>query len=62
MGDTKLFEPILGITTPLHWARVGLKTVAKRVDLWLEHEATRWSCPECGEVLPGFGHANAHLP
>jgi hypothetical protein len=36
MQDTKLFEPILGITTPLHVVRAGLKTVDKRVDLWLE--------------------------
>ena len=61
MQDTKLFEPILGITTRLHVVRAGLKTVDERVDLRLEHEATRWSCPECGEVLPGFDHANAHL-
>jgi hypothetical protein len=60
MQDTKLFEPILRITTPLHAVRAGLKTVDKRVDLWLEHEATRWSCPECGELLPGFDHAKAH--
>jgi transposase len=59
MRDTKLFETILGITTPWHVARVELKTEDKRVDLWLEHEATRWSCPECGDVLPGFDHAEA---
>jgi len=38
MQDTKLFETILGITTPWHVARVELKTEDKRVDLWLEHE------------------------
>ena len=59
MQDTKLFETILGITTRWHVARVELKTEDKRVDLWLEHEATRWSCPECGDVLPGFDHADA---
>ena len=48
MQDTKLFETILGITTPWHVARVELKTEDKRVDLWLEHEPTRWPCPECG--------------
>ena len=59
MRDTKLFETILGITTPWHVARVELKTEDKRVDLWLEHEPTRWPCPECGDVLPGFDHAEA---
>ena len=31
MQDTKLFETILGITTPWHVARVELKTEDKRV-------------------------------
>ena len=57
MQDTTLFETILGITTPWHVARVELKTHEKRVDLWLEHEPTRWPCPECGELLAGFDHA-----
>src|SRR5260370_42519276 len=57
MQDTKLFETILGITTPWHVARVELKTEDKRVDLWLEHEPTRWPCPECGGALPGVDHA-----
>ena len=57
MQDTTLFETILGITTPWHVARVELKTDEKRVDLWLEHEPTRWPCPECGELLAGFDHA-----
>jgi hypothetical protein len=43
--DTKLFETILGITSPWHVARVELKTAEQRVELWLEHEATRWPCP-----------------
>lgn len=57
MQDTKLFETILGITAPWQVVRVELKTEDKRVDLWLEHEATRWACPECGELWPGFDHA-----
>src|SRR2546422_2872797 len=57
MQDTKLFETILGITTPWYVARVELKTEDKRVDLWLEHEPTRWPCPDCGAELPGFDHA-----
>jgi len=57
--DTKLFETILGITAPWHIARVELKPDEKRVDLWLEHEATRWPCPECQVELAGFDHAEA---
>ena len=51
MQDTKLFETILGLTPPWHIARVELKTDEKRVDLWPEHETTRWPCPECEALL-----------
>lgn len=57
MQDTKLFETILGITTPWHITRVELKTEEKRVDLWLEHDPTRWPCPECDAKLAVFDHA-----
>lgn len=58
MQDTKLFETILGITSPWHISRVELQTHERRVDLWLEHEPTRWPCPECGTELAGFDHAD----
>ena len=57
MQDTKLFETIVGITTPWHVARVTLKPEDERVDVWLEHEPTRWPCPDCGETVPAFDHA-----
>ncbi len=57
MQDTKLFETILGVTAPWHVTRVELKTDAKRVELWLEHDPTRWPCPECGAELAAFDHA-----
>lgn len=59
MQDTKLFETILGLQAPWQIARVELKTDEQRVDLWLEHEPSRWRCPECGTELPGFDHAEA---
>ena len=59
MQDTKLFETILGITSPWHISRVELQTDERRVDLWLEHEPTRWPCPECGTEMAGFDHAEA---
>ena len=57
MQDTKLFETIPGITAPWHIACVELKPADQRVDLWLEHEPTRWSCPECDMALSGFDHS-----
>ena len=57
MQDTKLFETILGLTKPWQIARVELKTDEQRVDLWIEHAATQWPCPECGDLLPGWDHA-----
>jgi transposase len=59
--DTKLFETILGLRAPWHIARVELNTNEQRVDLWLDHDPTRWPCPECGELLPGFDHAEARI-
>jgi transposase len=59
LQDTKLFETILGLTAPWHIARVELKTDHKRVDLWLEHESTRWRCPDCDAELAAFDHAEA---
>lgn len=57
MQDTKLFETILGLTAPWQVARVELKTADQRVEVWLEHGATRWRCPDCDDELPGFDHA-----
>lgn len=56
MQDTKLFETILGVQAPWQIARVELKTQEQRVELWLTHDPTRWPCPDCGELLPGFDH------
>ena len=53
MQDTTLFETILGITEPWHVGRVELKTDDRRVDLWLEHDATRWPCPDSALCLCG---------
>ena len=61
MQDTKLFETILGLQAPWHIARVELNTNEQRVDLWLTHDPTRWPCPECGELLPGFDHAEERI-
>jgi transposase len=57
LQDTKLFETILGITSPWQISRVELKTEDRRVDLWLEHEPTRWPCPECAAECAAFDHA-----
>lgn len=57
MQDTKLFETILGLQSPWHIARVELNTITQRVDLWAEHDDTRWPCPECQQALPCADHA-----
>ena len=61
MRDTRLFETILGITAPWHVARVELKTDDQRVDLWLEHESTRWPCPERVDTCMGRTQHEARL-
>jgi transposase len=57
MQDTKLFETILGLQTPWHITRVDLNPGDQRVDLWAEHDATRWPCPDCEQLLPCADHA-----
>lgn len=57
MQDTKLFDTILGLQAPWHISRVALDTGTQRVDLWAEHDDTRWACPECATPLAGFDHA-----
>jgi len=47
----------LGLSAPWHVVRVELTTDEQRVDLWLEHDPTRWPCPECGAELAAFDHA-----
>lgn len=57
MQDTKLFETILGLHTPWHITRVELNPGNQRVDLWAEHDDTRWPCPDCQQLLPCADHA-----
>ncbi|MCA1606279.1 MAG: ISL3 family transposase [Acidobacteria bacterium] len=58
MQDTnKLFETVLGLQAPWRIGRVALDPEAQRIDLWAEHGATRWPCPECGQALAGWDHA-----
>ena len=47
----------MGLSAPWHVVRVELTTDEQRVDLWLEHDPTRWPCPECGAELAAFDHA-----
>ena len=61
MQDTKLFETILGIQAPWHISRVALDTTGERVNLWAEHAATRWPCPECQQELPCHDHADERV-
>lgn len=61
MQDTKLFETILGIQPPWRISRVTLETGGQRVDLWAEHDATRWPCPDCQQELACRDHAEERV-
>jgi transposase len=61
LQDTKLFETILGTQTPWRISRATLDTTGERVDLWAEHEDTRWPCPECQQELPRRDHAEERV-
>ncbi len=50
MRDTELYEQLLGLTAPWRVARVDLKVVDQRVDVYAEHTTKKpWRCPECGK-------------
>jgi transposase len=57
MHDVDLYRHLLGLQSPWSVARVELSVKDQRVDVWAEHEATRWPCPECGAALPLYDHA-----
>lgn len=56
--DTELYRHLLGIVEPWSVERVEMSVPDRRVDVWVAHPpATRWACPECGQLLPLFDHA-----
>ena len=58
MQDKELYEELLGIKAPWKVSRIELDVKAERVDVWTEHsEGESWSCPECGEGLGIYDHA-----
>ena len=58
MRDTELYRYLLGIKPPWEVERVELDVENQRVDIWVVHEeGSRWSCPECGALVPLYDHA-----
>jgi transposase len=57
MQDRKLFEQILGITSPWSVDRVELKLEAGEVHVYVTDDVkAEWCCPECGKPCPLHDH------
>jgi transposase len=57
MQDKELYRYLLGLEPPWTVERVDLNVGDQRVDVWASHEeGLRWSCPECGAMLPLYDH------
>ena len=54
MNDRKLYEQILGISTPWHVEQVELKLDVGQVLIRVEGSSTAETCPECGERKPRY--------
>src|SRR4030067_1727372 len=62
MQDTELFRYLLGIEPPWEVETVELDVKSQRVDIWVVHEeGLRWSCPECGALVPLYDHAQERV-
>jgi transposase len=54
MNDRKLYEQILGITTPWHVEQVELKLEMGQILIRVEGSSSVDVCPECGERRPRY--------
>jgi transposase len=60
--DTELYRHLLGIVAPWTVERVEMDPKGRRVDVWAAHPAgERWPCPECGQPLALFDHAEERV-
>ncbi|MGI0054412.1 MAG: ISL3 family transposase [Thermoplasmata archaeon] len=60
--DTELYRHLLGIVVPWTVERVELDATERRVDVWAGHPpAERWPCPQCGQSLSLFDHAEERV-
>jgi transposase len=58
MEDTELYSALLKLGAPWVVREVRLDVATERVDVWIEEAAgARWCCPECGQVVPVYDHA-----
>jgi transposase len=60
--DTDLYRHLLGVVEPWTVVRVEMNIADRRVDVWVAHpDGTHWPCPECGQTLSLFDHAEERL-
>ena len=60
--DTELYRHLLGIVAPWTVDRVELDPSERRVDVWaVDPSGERWPCPECGQPLSLFDHAEERV-
>jgi transposase len=60
--DTELYRHLLGIVAPWTVDHVQLDAKERRVDVWATHPpGERWPCPECGQALSLFDHAEERV-
>jgi transposase len=58
MRDTELYRQLLGVVEPWKVQSVELNISKGKVDIELEHrEGIKWPCPECGNELAIYDHA-----
>lgn len=57
MQDTELYRHLLGLEAPWSVSRVDLDVAKQQVDVFAEHRDGSWCCPECGNQLPIYDHA-----
>ena len=62
MRDTELYRHLLGLELPWTVVDVKLDISTQRVDVFAEHpKGEKWSCPECGELLPLYDHSEERV-
>lgn len=61
MHDTDLYGKLLGLEKPWHVANVELKLDELQVHVYVDHETTSWTCPECGESCALYDHQDERV-
>lgn len=54
MKDTQLYSQILGITKPWQVTEVKVSLVNNEVEVYVEHQGNKLTCPKCGQLCSGY--------